>query len=234
MTSRSISDPEAFAFTISERVEIPGTGALKALLDFNERVDAGRLVTPAVQAIEELLGKCIPTASMTSARLLTPDLAEVRFPVLGKASELDNGVRYVTPTAIPLLLVLSFFGKDQSIYVMNTTSKKRRDAGHRRLHYVYIFSAPDHIPLERVLADARVEERVEFINDHHYLLPSNFSFSPDSRRSGTGRQEAIERALGLYDEARNAGWSRDLSRDSYRVMLNSAFRLYGHSRQNEH
>lgn len=217
---------EALQFPISTDIRQPGADALDALLKFFE--------TPSDKAIPELTSRCIPSRSILGLdwHPEQPE-ARIRFPVQGKAAQSDDGVRYVLPRAIPLLRVLTLFGerKNPNLYVMNVTSRPRQKAGHRQLHYVYIFRKPNHIPLERPLADADAMQKVEFIGDHRRLVPSNFRFASDSTRTETGRGETIRTALMLHAAAKVAGESLDLSADRYRSLLISAFDFYGHAQE---
>lgn len=159
--------------------------------------------TPAAseerRALDTLIAASLPHPSIVAAEIKDAGEATIQIKVRPKLAP-DDGNRIVEPRSIPLLLGLTLFGGP--LYVGRVTSKKRQEQGQRLLHYVYIFSRPHHLPVERIFADAGAGQKVQLRGDHHDLRRSNLDLGPDSRRTRTAaREEAIEEAIRHHGKA---------------------------------
>lgn len=176
-------------------------------------------VTPEeeLQALRDLLQGYEPSP-FNKLDIKGLDLAEVWFDVRGYAKETDEGHRGIAARAVPLICALCLSGGRRP-YIHNTTPTRRREQGHRPLHYVYLFEHPYHITLERILAGAQPGTEVR-LGEHHRDLRQGLKVSVRSARDRKTREAAVQAALHFYDEGRV---TLPTSRADYEALLRAAF-----------
>jgi hypothetical protein len=91
-------------------------------------------------------------------------------------------------------------------------------------NYIQVYGKPHHITLQRIIANAGPDERVELGENHRDLRLRVLRKVPDSnpRTHNAARAEAVKEALRLHSIAEADGHSMGLSVTDYEAMLRSA------------
>lgn len=189
--------------------------AVKALIDYHDQAVAHLSNPMAPMPDPTLLTKGLPQGSIEKVEVVgDPASPAIAFTIK------ERPARTMPPEAAFSLRTLGLF-EGGAIFIDKNSANPDE-----RLDYLEV-GANQGITAQRLWADARAGEMVKLRDHHHNLQPAALAIVNGPEGSVRGRREAIAEALKAYDKNAVAwGLAGLLSRDDYRTMLRTAFKLF--------